>query len=233
MTDSLPWTCIWNVLAPFWSLSAMGSEAGPRGKSALEVYVEHPNMELLRELVRVMEPDRAVEKALVVGQRGAGKSMDLAWLAHELSETHTVFWVDAVEEGREILQDPIALFVAIALVVYEGGVGQGKYTPDRNLLEAFLSACLDTTTQEQVSEQQIKVRLDKVLARLAGMVTQVSWPLALSTANPVFMVTGGVAAGVQILLSWVESSVNEQISLKSTRWLLKNPLTGGNRTLTS
>lgn len=211
-----PWTCIWNVFQPFWSLSRASSEAGPEEANALEIYVERPDMRPLQDLLRVMEPERTIEKAIVVGQRGAGKSMDLAWLTHELGETHSVFWVDAVEEGREILQDPIGLFVAIALAVYEGARQIGC-APDRRLLEVFLSTCLDTITREEVSEEQIKLRLDKALKRLAGTVAQVSWPLALGTANPVFMITGGVAAGVQMLLDWVELSADEKDTLRSTR----------------
>lgn len=215
MVGELPWTCIWNVFSPYWSLSRASGEAGPQGISPLEIYVERPDMGRLQDLLYAMAPGRRVEKAVVVGQRGTGKSMDLAWLAYELSKTHLVFWVDAVAEGAEVLQDPLGLFVAIALVVYEGAQ-ELKCAPDRDLLEAFLSTCLDTVTAEQASGEQIKVRLDKALQSLAGVVAKVGWGLALATANPVFMAAGGLATGVERLLDWMELSADEKETLKKT-----------------
>jgi hypothetical protein len=216
MTDALPWRCIWNVFPPFWSLSRADVEAGPEGVSLFKVYVERPNMHRLHELLGVMAPDRPIEKAVVVGQRGTGKSMDLAWLAHALNKSHLVFWVDAVEEGAEVLQDPLNLFIAMALAVYEGA-RQSGYAVDRSLLEAFLSTCLDTDTREQVSQEQATLQLDKVLKSLAGAVAQISWPLALATAQPAFMVAGGIASGVQMLLDGLELGVEERDTRKRTR----------------
>jgi hypothetical protein len=62
--------------------------------------------------------------------------------------------------------------MAIAWTVYEGARrSNGK--PDRKLFEAFLSTCLDTTTHEQISGEQLKIRVDKALQSLAKSVSRI------------------------------------------------------------
>lgn len=209
------WTCIWNHFAPFWSISQASSEAGPQRRSALEAYVKRPDLGQFHKLLRVMEADRTIERAVVVGQRGAGKSMDLAWLAYRLSKTHLVFWIDALEESEDFLQDPIGLFMAIGSAVYEGA-RKSNCEPDRGLFEAFLSTCLYKKTYEQVSGEKLKLRVDKALQSLAQSVSQVCLPTGFATANPIFIAAGGAAAFVDWLLDSIEFSKDVEDVQKRT-----------------
>lgn len=212
-----PWTCVYNVCTPYWSISASPNEQGP-GINALLAHVQRPDARPLKDLVRKMQPDLTERaKIVIVGQRGAGKSMDLTWVAYTLGQTHLVVWVDAIGLSAEVLRDPLKLFVVMAMALYEGAIKSGG-APDRRLFQAFLSACLDTETQERVSETQLSARVDKVLQTLGDVVSRIllEKPLAeagtalltagAATASPIFIAAGGVALAANVLLQGLEGS---------------------------
>lgn len=208
--------CIWNFLDPYWSTSLSAGEDGPAGVSALDVYVEPPGGSPARRLLSIMRPGRTVAKAVIVGQTGVGKSMALARTAQDLRQAHLLFWVDVVGEGDEIVEDPLELFAAIGVGVYEGARKAG-FNPDRKLLEVFLNACFDTVIRETIDEHKFKVKLDQMLKDIAGAVMQLSWGAAMVTGHPGFMVAGGVAASVRALLRWVEWSAAEKTNTRRTQ----------------
>lgn len=218
-TDKLQlmWTCIWNHFTPFWSISRASSEEGPESRSALSAYVNRPDVRQFDELVKVMDRNREEERAVVVGQRGAGKSMDLAWLAYKLSRTHLVLWIDALEQSKHLLYDPVQLYIAIGSAAYEGAQKCDTCNPDRRLFEAFLSTCLDTVTHEEISKEQLKVRVDEALQSLSKTVSQVLLPVGLATANPIFIAAGGVATFADLFFDGVEAGAEAQETRKRSR----------------
>lgn len=196
-------------------------ESGPEGLSAFQVYVGRPDTRDLESVLRRMSPDlRERARAVIAGQRGTGKSMDLTWMAAQLSRTHLVCWIDALGTDAEALRNPLNLFVAMALAVYRGAEACGG-TPDRDLFRALVSTCLDTETRETLSEEGLNLRVDKMLAGMAEGVSRLLLPVtataSAATGNPLFIAAGALLEAVQSVLTGSESGISEKESARRVR----------------
>ncbi|MBN1922913.1 MAG: hypothetical protein JW892_16805 [Anaerolineae bacterium] len=178
-------------------------------------------MQKLERVIRLMDAGRTDRaKVVIVGQRGTGKSMDLAWIAAQLSRTHLVVWLDAVGLDSTVLQDPLNLFAVMGLGLAQGAITFGEQ-PDRQYLQNLLCACWDTFFLESTSEKKEGVNLDKIFSNLGRAISSLILPLSATaalTARPVFMVAvGTLTLLMQAVTEGVEADIGEQETYQRTR----------------
>jgi|GEM_PF-5249776 len=192
-TSSNRWTDIYNMFSPYWTISAAVSESGPAGYSAMQAYVEHEDIRPLEDIVGRMRPELDEHaRAVVVGQKGTGKSMDLTWIAGQLSRTHMVLWLDAVGLDTTVFVNPLNLFVAIGLTAIQSAAVLGVQL-DQEYVSNLISACRGISTQEISQKRESGLQLDKLVGQVGTWFNQISLPLAAGgAAGPgVFMAAVG------------------------------------------
>ncbi len=214
MNDDQDLNAFWSPLVDAFPLESI-TQHDPMGGVNLSTYLSRPDMERdLRKLRNSLSPKRGIQKAVLVGQRGSGKSSVLRYLSDELKKTHQVLWLDAINERAEVLKDPLAYYVTIGLCALQS-MQQNNIEPDRKLFEVFLSACLDTSVQQSETKNQDTFRFDTV----AGIAVEIlaTGAKAASLVDPSLLVATIAVDWARKLLQPFKMEDQQNDTLLNTR----------------
>ncbi len=156
----------------------------------------------LRPLTAQFRPGRDVQKTLLVGHRGSGKSSELLKLVRNIGEDFSTVWFDANLNLNIFTANQVELLFLIGVAVYRVAEQEDLHPKKQNL--DLLIDCLQTLVREQT--QQTDFVLDA--GRLMTNVICFGLPAIIgATAGP------AAGAGVAALTALARELAQEAFSL--------------------
>ncbi|MBE9508112.1 MAG: hypothetical protein IMY86_08685 [Chloroflexi bacterium] len=171
------WTPVYNAFNPWERLW---------GEKLDTFFVEREHSPL-RKLAAQFRPGRAVQKTLLIGHRGSGKSSELLKLVSNIGDDFFTVWFDANLNLDIFSANQVELLFLLGVAVYRVAEREGL-APDRDNFDLLVD-CLQTLVREHT--QRIDFTLDAT--RLLTNVVCFGLPvIAGAVAGPAISV--GVAA---------------------------------------
>ncbi len=148
------WTPIYNAFNPWERLWG----------DKLDVFFVEREHSPLRKLMVQLRPDHDVQKTLLVGHRGSGKSSELLKLVRNIGPDFFPVWFDANLNLDVFSANQVELLFLLGVAVYRVAE-QAGLNPNRKHLD-LLTNCLQTLVQEQTRRTDFALDVGRLLTNV-------------------------------------------------------------------
>lgn len=156
MSSESYWQPVYNAFDPWERLW---------GKKLETYYVEREHSPL-RPLTAQFRPGREVQKTLLVGHRGSGKSSELLKLISTIGRDFVVVWLDAHLNLDIFSANQVELLFLIGVAVYRVAQ-QEDLKPNRKYFD-LLTDCLQTLVREQTRRSNFALDVGRLLNNIVA-----------------------------------------------------------------